>query len=453
MEYLEKAIAAFSNFMWGFPLLILLLGGGLFFLAYSRLLPFRYFRHAIQILMGKYDNPDEPGQINHYEALSTALSATIGMGNVSGVAVAIALGGPGAIFWMWVSALFGVATKFFTCSLAVMYRGHDDRGEIQGGPMYVIVEGLGKNWRPLAVFFSLAGMIGVLPVFQVNQYTQAIRDIVLADFGIEGSFTTNLITAMVLIAISSMVIFGGIKRIGKVAGSLVPMMTVLYVGSVLFIIFSSPDQIVPGIKLIFTDAFSGDAVLGGALGSLIIVGIKRGTFSNEAGLGTAPMAHGAAKTNEPIREGLVAMLGPVIDTIIICTMTALALIITGVWKESDLNGVSLTAEAFAVGIPGYGHLILTLCITIFSMTSLFAFPYYGTKCFAFVFGTKYQGYYNYFYIASIVVGATASLSIIINLIDGVYALMSIPTMISAILLAPRVRKASIKYFRELKEKG
>ena len=403
--------------------------------------------------MGKYDNPDEPGQINHYEALSTALSATIGMGNVSGVAVAIALGGPGAIFWMWVSALFGVATKFFTCSLAVMYRGHDDRGEIQGGPMYVIVEGLGKNWRPLAVFFSLAGMIGVLPVFQVNQYTQAIRDIVLADFGIEGSFTTNLITATVLIAISSMVIFGGIKRIGKVAGSLVPMMTVLYVGSVLFIIFSSPDQIVPGIKLIFTDAFSGDAVLGGALGSLIIVGIKRGTFSNEAGLGTAPMAHGAAKTNEPIREGLVAMLGPVIDTIIICTMTALALIITGVWKESDLNGVSLTAEAFAVGIPGYGHLILTLCITIFSMTSLFAFPYYGTKCFAFVFGTKYQGYYNYFYIASIIVGATASLSIIINLIDGVYALMSIPTMISAILLAPRVRKASIKYFRELKEKG
>ncbi|MCK5699881.1 MAG: alanine:cation symporter family protein, partial [Cyclobacteriaceae bacterium] len=325
--------------------------------------------------------------------------------------------------------------------------------EIQGGPMYAIVEGLGKNWRPLAVFFSLAGMIGVLPVFQVNQYTQAIRDIVLADLGIEGSFTTNFITAIVLIIVSSMVIFGGIKRIGKVAGSLVPLMTVLYVVSVLFIIFSSPDQIIPGIILIFTDAFSGDAVLGGALGSLIIVGIKRGTFSNEAGLGTAPMAHGAAKTNEPIREGLVAMLGPVIDTIIICTMTALALIITGAWKESDLSGVSLTAEAFAIGIPGYGHYLLTICITIFSMTTLFAFPYYGTKCFAFVFGTKYQGFYNYFYIASIVVGATASLNIVINLIDGVYALMAIPTMISAILLAPRVRKASIKYFRELKEKG
>src|SRR5210317_112529 len=159
--------------MWGIPLLLLLLGGGMYFLFYSRLLPFRYFKHAIQILLGKYDNPDEPGQINHYQALSTALSATIGMGNVSGVAVAIATGGPGAIFWMWVSAIFGVATKFFTCSLAVMYRGYDDRGEIQGGPMYVIVEGLGRNWRPLAMFFSLAGMIGVLPVFQVNQYTQA----------------------------------------------------------------------------------------------------------------------------------------------------------------------------------------------------------------------------------------------------------------------------------------
>ena len=352
LEYLEKATAAFSDFMWGIPLLILLLGGGFYFLIYSRLLPFRYFGHAIRILLGKYDDPDEPGQINHYQALSTALSATIGMGNVSGVAVAIATGGPGAMFWMWVSALFGVATKFFTCSLAVMYRGYDDRGELQGGPMYVIVEGLGKRWRPLAVFFSMAGMIGVLPVFQANQYTQAIRDIVLADLGIQGSFTTNLITAIVLVIISSAVIFGGIKRIGKVAGSLVPSMTVLYVGSVLFIIFSSPTQIWPGIKLIFEDAFSGSALLGGALGSLIIIGVKRGTFSNEAGLGTAPMAHGAAKTSEPVREGLVAMLGPVIDTMIICTMTALALIITGVWKDSDQNGITLTAEAFAIGIQG-----------------------------------------------------------------------------------------------------
>jgi len=449
LEFLEKATSAFSSFMWGYPLLILLIGGGAYFLIYSRLMPFRFFRHAIHVLMGRYDNPDEPGQINHYQALSTALSATIGMGNVSGVAVAIATGGPGAIFWMWVSAFFGVATKFFTCSLAVMYRGRDDRGEIQGGPMYVIVEGLGKKWRPLAVFFSLACMIGVLPVFQANQYTQAIRDVVLVDFGIEGNFTSNLITGLALVTLTSMVIFGGIKRIGKVAGSLVPLMTVVYIGTVLYIIFSYPAKIIPSLELIFTDAFSGNAVLGGALGTLIITGIKRGTFSNEAGLGTAPLAHGAAKTNEPIREGLVAMLGPIIDTILICTMTALALIITDVWRETDLNGITLTAAAFEVGIPGLGHYILILCITIFSTTTMFAFPYYGIKCFSFIFGTRYQQFYNYFYIGSIILGSTASLSIIINLIDGTYALMSIPTVISTILLSPKVRRASKIYFQQL----
>ena len=439
--------------MWGFPLLILLIGGGAYFLFYSELMPFRYFKHALQVLMGKYDNPDEPGQINHYQALSTALSATIGMGNVSGVAVAIATGGPGAIFWMWVSAIFGVATKFFTCSLAVMYRGYDDKGEIQGGPMYVIVEGLGKKWRPLAVFFSLTCMIGVLPIFQANQYTQAIRDVVLADVGIQGGFTTNLITALILVGLTSVVIFGGIKRIGKVAGSLVPLMTVLYVVAVTYIILSNPLQILPSLKLIFTDAFSGNAVLGGALGALIINGVKRGTFSNEAGLGTAPLAHGAAKTNEPIREGLVAMLGPVIDTIIVCTMTALVLIITDVWQNSDKDGITLTAEAFAVGIPGCGQYILILCITIFSTTTMFAFPYYGVKCFSFIFGTKYQNFYNYFYIASIILGATTEMIIIINLIDGVYALMSIPTIISAILLSPKVKKAAITYFQQLQKEA
>jgi AGCS family alanine or glycine:cation symporter len=332
-----------------------------------------------------------------------------------------------------------------------MYRGRDDRGEIQGGPMYVIVEGLGKKWRPLAVFFSLACMIGVLPVFQANQYTQAIRDVVLVDFGIEGNFTSNLITGLALVTLTSMVIFGGIKRIGKVAGSLVPIMTVVYIGTVLYIIFNSPDKIIPSLELIFTDAFSGNAVLGGALGTLIITGIKRGTFSNEAGLGTAPLAHGAAKTNEPIREGLVAMLGPIIDTILICTMTALALIITDVWKETDLNGITLTAAAFELGIPGFGHYILILCITIFSTTTMFAFPYYGIKCFSFIFGTRYQQFYNYFYIGSIILGSTASLSIIINLIDGTYALMSIPTVISTILLSPKVRQAAKIYFQKLSD--
>jgi AGCS family alanine or glycine:cation symporter len=373
------------------------------------------------------------------------------MGNVSGVAVAIALGGPGAIFWMWVSALIGVATKYFTCTLAVMYRGTDSAGVIQGGPMYVITEGLGKKWRPLAVFFSLAGLIGVLPIFQVNQYTQAFRDIVLADLNIEGTFTTNLITGMVIVIIASLVIFGGIKRIGLVASKLVPAMTLLYVSSVLFILFYHYEHVIPAFGLIFTDAFTGNAVLGGAVGQLIITGIKRGTFSNEAGLGTAPMAHGAAKTSEPVREGLVAMLGPVVDTILICTMTALAIIVTGVWENNDANGITLTAQAFDAGIPYIGHYVLMLCITIFAMTSLFAFPYYGTKCLGFLCNAQKQHFYNYFYIASILLGATASLSIIINLIDGFYAMMAIPTMISALLLSPKVRAASTDYFNRLKK--
>ncbi len=449
MDILENITSVFSDFMWGTPLLILLLGGGGYFLIYSKLLPFRYFGHAIQIIRGKYDNPDEPGQINHFQALATALSATVGMGNVSGVAVAIALGGPGAIFWMWISAFFGVATKYFTCTLAVMYRGKDSAGVLQGGPMYVITEGLGRKWKPLAVFFSLAGLIGVLPIFQVNQYTQAVRDIVLTDLDIQSSFITNLITGLVIVIIASLVIFGGIKRIGKVASKLVPAMTVLYVGSVLFIIISQIEHLLPAFGLIFTDAFTGNAVLGGAVGQLIITGIRRGTFSNEAGLGTAPMAHGAAKTSEPVREGLVAMLGPVIDTILICTMTALAIIITGVWKNNDVSGITLTAQAFHAGIPYIGHYVLMLCITIFAMTSLFAFPYYGTKCLGFLCGAKHQHLYNYFYIASILLGATASLSIIINLIDGFYAMMAIPTMISALLLSPKVRTASVDYFKRL----
>lgn len=431
--------------------MLLLIGGGLFYLLYSKFLPFRYFGHSIQILRGKYDDPNEPGQINHFQAMTTALSSTVGMGNVSGVAVAIATGGPGAIFWMWVSAFFGITTKFFTCTLAVMYRGKDSNGDIQGGPMYFITEGLGKKWKPLAVFFSLTAMLGVLPMFQVNQYTQAVRDIVLADMGIEGSFIINLSIGLVLAFIASLVIFGGITRIGNVASKVVPFMALLYFLSVLVILLTNIDHIIPGIKLIFTDAFTGDAVLGGAIGTLIITGIKRGTFSNEAGLGTAPMAHGAAKTTEPVREGLVAMIEPVIDTMFICTLTALALIVTGSWQDTTLDGISLTAKAFETGIPMVGSYILMIAITFFALSSLFSFPYYGAKAFSFLFGADKVNLYNGFYILSILVGATASLGVIINLIDGIYGLMAIPTMIAALLLAPKVKAAYKDYFKRLKE--
>jgi AGCS family alanine or glycine:cation symporter len=446
----ERIITGFSDLAWGTPLLILLLGGGIFFLVYSRLLPLRYFRHAIGILAGKYDNPDEPGQINHYQALSTALAATVGMGNITGVALAITMGGPGAIFWMWVSALLGVTTKYFTCTLAVMYRGRDSNGDLQGGPMYVIVEGLGRNWRPLAIFFCLMGMIGVLPMFQVNQLTQIVRDVVLLPNGIAAGFTSNLVSGILVCILVGVVIFGGIRRIGKVTGRMVPVMVVLYVISVLYIIFSQPDRIIPSFELIFRDAFTARSVLGGSLGALVITGVRRAAFSNEAGIGTAPMAHGAAKTNEPVREGLVAMLGPLVDTIVVCTMTALALIITGVWDNGDSDGITLTAEAFENSLPGFGAYLLTLCVAVFAISTMLSFPYYGTKCFSFIFGARRSYLYKWFYILTIPLGATATLGTVVGIFDGAYALMAFPTMISALLLSPSVVRASKDYFRRLK---
>lgn len=444
---MDNILAKFSAYAWGTPLLILLVGGGLFFLFYSQFLPFRYFGHALKILTGKYDNPDEPGQLSHYQALSTALAATVGMGNISGVAVAIAMGGPGAIFWMWVSAILGVTTKFFTCSLAVMYRGKDSLGEVQGGPMYVITEGLGKKWKPLAIFFSVAGMIGVSPIFQANQLSQILAENIQNTTS--PSVSLLVLIGVVISIIIAIVVFGGVKRIGQVTSKLVPSMVVLYVLAVIFILIVNYEQVPAGFALIFKDAFTGNAVLGGAVGAIIVAGIKRAAFSNEAGIGTAPMAHGAAKTSEPIREGLVAMVGPVIDTIIVCTMTALAIIVTGVWESPELSGVSLTALAFKDSIPYVGNLVLMICVVVFALSTMLSFPYYGAKCFSFVFGAKHKNIYYYFYIAAVVLGATLSLSSIINLIDGMYALMAIPTMLSAILLAPKVKNEMKRYFRQL----
>jgi alanine or glycine:cation symporter, AGCS family len=449
---IEKAgqfIINAADFIWGIPVLILLLGGGFYFLVYSQLAPLKYFGHALKILTGKYDNPDEPGQLRHYEALSTALAGTVGMGNVSGVAVAITMGGPGAIFWMWVSALLGISTKFFTCTLAVMFRGKDSAGVIQGGPMYFITEGLGKNWKPAAIFFSVVGMIGVSPLFQANQLTQIIDNTLFAPYMAENSFQINLITGIVISIVVGVVVIGGIKRIGHVTGKVVPFMVIVYVVMVLYILIINAEQIIPAFETIIVDAFSGEAVAGGSLGAVIITGVRRAAFSNEAGLGTAPMAHGAAKTNEPVREGLVAMLGPVIDTLLICTMTALAIIVTNTWRDSSADGITLTAHAFEAAIPGYGPYILTGVVTFFAMSTLFAFPYYGTKCLGFVAGVKYQHLYNYAFVAAIIIGSVSNLRVIIGLVDIAFALMAFPTVISTLLLSPHVKRAAIKYFSEL----
>lgn len=455
LEFLEKLTADLSSLAWGLPLLIILIGGGLYLLVRIRFLPFRYLGHAIAILRGKYDDENDTGQISHFEALTTALSATVGMGNISGVAVAIFIGGPGAVFWMWVSAVIGMNTKFFTATLAILFRGKDSQGEVQGGPMYFIVEGLGKNWRPLAVFFSIAGLVGALPVFNVNQLTQAVNDILMKPAGLYTGFTSNLVIGGTLALITAFVILGGLSRISKTASRLVPSMVVLYFVLVLVILVVHIDVVPMYFKMIFTQAFSatlftGDAFLGGCVGGLILLGIKRAAFSNEAGIGTAPMAHGAAKTNEPIREGLVAMLGPAIDTLIVCTLTALAILVTGVWESTAANGVSLTANAFDEAIPNYGKYALLVCIAVFSISSLFSYSYYGTKCMSFLIGAENKGVYNYIYIASILIGATTTLDMMINLIDSFFAMMAIPTMLATILMAPKVVKESRSYFARMK---
>jgi len=448
VDQLEKHIANFSAWIWDWPLLVLLIGGGFFFLFYSRFTPFKYFKHAVLILSGKYDSEKEPGQLSHFQALSAALAATVGMGNISGVAIAIVMGGPGAIFWMWVSALFGMATKFYTCTLAVMYRSKDDHGNTLGGPMYVITNGLSKFWKPLAGFFALAGLVGTLPAFTANQLTQTVVDV----FPITSisTFYYKFGIGLVLALLASIVVFGGIRRIGEVASKLVPFMVVLYFIAVISILLIQFKEIPQMFRLIFVDAFSAKAVAGGALGYLIKTGIKRAAFSNEAGVGTAPMMHGNAKTSIAVREGLVAMIGPAIDTLLVCTLTALALLSTGVWRETSNNGISLTLEAFNAVLPyNLGSIILITVILVFGFSTLFSYAFYGTTCLGFLTRPKYGKYYNYVYVISIVIAAVIKIEFAINIIDSAFALMAIPTVISGILLAKKVNVAAKVYFKAL----
>ena len=445
----DKIISEISSFVWGYPLLFILIGGGVYLLFVSKFLPFKYFFHAIDIVRGKFNDKKSDGEISHFQALTTALSATVGMGNIAGVAVAISIGGPGAIFWMWVSGIIGMSTKFFTSALAVMYRGVDSAGKKQGGPMYFIVNGLGKKWIPMAIFFSFCGMVGALPVFNVNQLTQAINDIILKPNGYEISLFSNAIIGLILTILTSIVILGGLKRISSVSAKLVPFMVAVYMISILIILIVNYNNVPEYLYLIFYDAFnadyySGNSALGGVLGALIILGIRRGAFSNEAGIGMAPMAHGAAKTNNPVKEGFVAMLGPFIDTLMVCTMTALAILVTGAWK-TQADGVSLTAAAFESSLSGIGNYILLACVFVFSISSLFSYSYYGTKCLSFIAGENNKKKYNYIYIISIMLGATTSLSMMINLIDTFFALMAVPTMIATLILAPKVLNELKKY--------
>jgi len=454
MDIINNFFAELSNFLWGnFGVANLVIGGGIFFLIYSRLTPFRYFRHAFEILLGKHDDPDDEGQISHFQALSTALSSTVGIGNIAGVAVAISLGGPGALFWMWISALVGMATKFFTCSLGIMYRGYDSDNVLQGGPMYVIEQGMGKKFKFLSYWFSIAGLVGCLSLLQANQLTQIMSDYVVKSFDIENSFNLNLIIGIIIAILVSSVIFGGLSRIAEVASKIVPFMVVIYLLSGLFIVLSNASSIPAIFSNIFSSAFNGSSVAGGFAGTAIVIsqGFRRAAFSNEAGMGTEVMAIGASKNNQPIKSGLVAMIGPLIDTIIVCTITGLVILLSSEWIEGTYSGVSLTQKSFSNYLGLVGDYILIFSVATFTLSTMFGYSYYGCKCASYLFGANSKFYYRIFYVITLVLGSVLSLDLAVNIVDAMFALMAFPTMISALYLAPNIKKEANKYFASIKE--
>ena len=443
--------------MWSTPLVVLLVGGGLFFMVYSRFQPYRYFGHGVDLLRGKYSDPDDPGYIPHSQALATALSGTIGLGNIAGVAIAISIGGPGAVFWMWVTAIVGVATKFYTASLAVMYRTQDADGKLHAGPMHVIMEGMGKRWYPLAALFAAACLIGALPLFQANQFIQLLREVVAIPAGWasqEQHFTFDLVASSIVAILVGVVVAGRIERIGQLTVRLVPTMVVMYLMMTATVLYTYAADIPMTLWLIVTDAFTGQAAAGGSIGAVILIGVRRGAFSNEAGIGTESMAHGTAKTAQPIREGTVAMIGPVVDTLIVCTCTALIILLTGVWQtDAGYEGVTMTARAIEQVFPTTGIYLLLLMVGMLSFSTMVTMWFYGVKCMGFLFGVERQYYYSPIYLALLVVGAVVSMDVVNGLILASYATMAIPTMISALYLSPKVNQAAKAYFATLNSKN
>ena len=452
MTGIENALAQFASFVWGMPLVVLLLGGGLILLLFSRGAPYRLLPHAIGLLRGdaRHQDQDAPGQLSHFQALSAALAGTIGLGNIAGVAVAVELGGPGAIFWMWMTAVVGVATKFFTGTLAVMYRGHDDQGGLRGGPMWVIQQALSPRLRPLAYLFCVAGLIGCLPSLQVNQLVETTQALVLAPRGWNHDLAP-LGLGLIIMLSCWLIVRGGIVRIGAVAARVVPAMCVVYLLAIAGILLAHWSAVLPALLSIFSEAFSLQAAGSGGLVAIILLGVRRGLFSNEAGIGTEIMAHGTARTSEPVREGIVAMLGPIIDTLIVCTATALALLVTDVAGVSELSGASLTSQAFESVYAGYGVALLYLIVLVFGVTTITTYWFYGAQCAVYLFGARAEIWYRRVYLISIVFVAMLPLHAALNLIDGMYALMAIPTMTATLLLAPKVLAASRDYVVRMRQ--
>ncbi|MBT6563407.1 MAG: sodium:alanine symporter family protein [Candidatus Scalindua sp.] len=570
LDEVTRVLGMIAGYIWSMPLVILLVGSGVYFSIRLVFPQFRRIGHGIAVARGKYDNPDDPGEITHFQALCAALSATVGVGNIAGVAIALHAGGPGAIFWMWVAALFGMVTKYAECTLAQKYRTIHSDGSISGGPMYYIEKGMGSRFKWLAIVFASCGLIATFgggnmvqsnsmviaftdqfatqkfyndtPLSKIkngekpgkiddtkfviktcdgriieidisqtktvggflsaiNNHPENMSHAIMAEIAIDrnsieftdltdgkhgftlassngGKLVQNLgfvnddgninklsngkistvmpeniilkaILGVTISVIVGMVIIGGIKRIGKVASKLVPVMSSIYVAGALFIIFWNYDRIADSFYLIFKHAFTPTAATGGFAGATVLYaitwGVRRAAFSNEAGLGSAPIAHAAAKTKEPVREGLVAMMGPLIDTLIICTMTALVIIISGEWT-GNANSSVLTKNAFNAGIPYFGSIIVSIGLILFAISTAISWSYYGDRCAEYLFGRRAIMPYRWIYVVALFVGAVVRLEFVWNFSDITLGLMALPNLIAIIALSGVVISLTKDYF-------
>lgn len=435
-------IVTITDFICGWPLFILLIGGGLFLFCYSGALPIRKLRTALHSLHMKECGE---GHVSSFQALMNTISSTVGMGNIAGVAIALCVGGPGAIFWMWVSAILGMATKFFEGTLAIMYKGKDDQGVAQGGPMFVLTEGIGPKMKPLAIMFAVCALFGGLVMMQANQLAESIYSVVLSPFGTPDTKWVRLLIGLSIGGIVSYVVFGGIKRISKVSSKIVPMMVGFYFLMVFCIMVAYYDRL-PGVFVaIFQGAFCWKAGFG-AFTAVALTGARRAMYVNEAGVGTAGMMHGASMNAEPVREGLVAMLGPAIDSGFVCTLSAIPMIMAGCYTTENLEGLSIALNTYDALIPYVGRYLVEFVVVVFAFSTMFSYSYYGSMCTSYLWGTNHAQKYRYFFVFTIVLASVITLDVAISIMDLAFALMAIPNMIAVFVLAPRVKREARKYF-------
>lgn len=435
-----------AGYFWGIPSIVFLVGTGIYLTFKMRFIQLRGFKHAFALISGKYDKKTDPGEVTHFQALSTALSATVGTGNIAGVATAIAFGGPGAVFWMWITALVGMGTKFTSCTLSLKYREYHQDGSVSGGPMYTLKHGLNMPRLGAAfAIFTLIASFGIGNMVQANSVADGLGYI------FPRFEEYRLLLGVVIAILVGLVIIGGIKRIAKVASHVVPFMAIVYCGAALIILIINFDKIPSAFATIINLALNPYAAGGGAMGAAIQYGVARGVFSNEAGLGSAPMAHAAAQTTEPVREGLVAMLGPFIDTIVICTMTALVIVIMGAWGEARpeaLKGAALSAYAFEQGLGQAGGWVVGFGLMFFAFSTIIAWSYYGDRSAEYLFGERAVLPYRIIYTIIVVIGAYAPLQLVWNFADIANMLMAAPNLISLILLAGLVKRLSDEYMNK-----